>query len=83
MVEHCAAHGHGFCHPELHDGRRVWRCENCGNEVEALVVNHDAMCEAPWPRNCATRADLPEELLPIFKEPVADSTPYDSGKMWE
>ena len=30
---HCAAHGHAFCHPELHNGQRVWRCENCGYAV--------------------------------------------------
>ena len=30
---HCAAHGHAFCHPELHNGQRVWRCENCGDAV--------------------------------------------------
>ena len=50
---------------------------------KGMRMNHDATCEAPGPCNCAVRAELPEELLPIFKEPVADSTPYDSGKMWE
>jgi len=50
---------------------------------KGMRMSHDATCEAPWPCNCAARAALPEELLPIFKEPVADSTPYDSGKMWE
>ena len=30
---HCRTHGHAFCHPELHNGQRVWRCENCGDAV--------------------------------------------------
>ena len=29
----CAVRGHAFCHPELHDGQRVWRCEACGEAV--------------------------------------------------
>jgi len=33
VAYHCAAHGHAFCHPELHNGQRVWRCENCGDAV--------------------------------------------------
>ena len=32
---HCSTHGHAFCHPELHGGHRLWRCENCGQEVES------------------------------------------------
>ena len=29
----CRAHGHAFCHPELHNGQQVWRCENCSEAV--------------------------------------------------
>jgi len=31
----CAVNGHAFCHPEIHGGHRLWRCENCGAEVES------------------------------------------------
>lgn len=33
VAYHCAAHGHAFRHPELHNGRRVLRCEACGVAV--------------------------------------------------
>ena len=33
VAYHCVAHGHAFCHPEIHDGQRMWRCENCGDAV--------------------------------------------------
>lgn len=33
IAYHCRAHGHAFCHPELHNEQRVWRCENCGDAV--------------------------------------------------
>jgi hypothetical protein len=45
-------------------------------------MDHDVTCEAPWPCNCAARADLPEELVPIYPGPPAFTPSYDSGRMW-
>lgn len=30
---------HGFCHPELHNGKQVWRCENCGQVINITERN--------------------------------------------
>jgi hypothetical protein len=41
VVNWCDRNGHAFCHPEIHDGVRVWRCENCGDVVRPIETVYD------------------------------------------
>ena len=69
--------------PFGHEHGHVWWHSSHKNEDENEHGKPpDARCEAPGPCNCAARADLPEELLPIYSKPPVDQRPYDSGRMW-
>ena len=46
VVSWCDRNGHAFCHPEIHDGVRVWRCENCGDVVRPIETVYDQQKDA-------------------------------------